>query len=135
LAAALRAAPAGETHRALLTFADIKLKPGEAMAYDVFLNPPTGVKLDHNHGSFVGTLALFGLEHAHAKRHHPGGSSDTLDITAVTRGLENADSDSIRVQIAPAPLLKESKKTGERLVRPRDATLSVGSVKITLVKT
>ena len=133
LKTALRAVPASETRRALLTFSDIKLMPGEAMAYDVFLNPSTQAKLDHNNPSFAGTLALFGLEHAHAKKHHAGGASDTLDITEVARALE-ADPDSIQVQIAPAPLLRESRKTGERLVRPRDATLSVGSVIISLVK-
>jgi Common central domain of tyrosinase len=133
LTASLRAASlSGEAPRVLLTFSDLKQKPGEAMAYDVFLNPPKG-KFDRNHRSFAGTLALFGLEHAHAKKHHAGGASDTLDITEIVRGLE-ADPDSIEVKIAPAPLLKESKKAGERLVRPREATLSVGSVEITVLK-
>jgi hypothetical protein len=134
LTAALRAASLpGEGRRVLLTFSDIKLKPGEAMAYDVFLNPPTEGKLDRNHRSFAGTLALFGLEHAHAKRPHAGGASDTLDITELVRGLE-VGPNSIQVKVVPAPLLKESRKTGQRLVRPRDATLSVGSVEITMLE-
>jgi hypothetical protein len=133
LTAALRAAPPGEKRRLLLTFSDIKLRPGGAMAYDVFINPPAEGKLDRNHRSFAGTLALFGLKHAHAKRHHAGGPSDTLDITELVRGLE-ADPDSIQVNVIPAPLLKETEKKGERLVRPRDATLSVGSIKLTMLR-
>lgn len=67
------------THRVLLQFDDIRYEKSNGVYYEVYINPPAGLKLDIHSPAYVGNLALFGLkpqakggQHSSRARSSPG---------------------------------------------------------------
>ena len=71
--------------------------------YEVYVNLPAGAAVTRRAPAFVGTIGLFGIEHAHRHSGHDAGSRQLLDISRAVRA--NPNGGAVTVEIRPFPLL------------------------------
>lgn len=109
-------AEAGEARgeSVVLELAGLAVEGAPSAGFDVYVNPPEGATPDRSSPSFVGTVAVFGLEHAHGD---PESSFQRFDITEALRSVDPG-AEAIRVAIVPFDLLQPVETGGEAVRRP-----------------
>ncbi|GAD57499.1 tyrosinase family protein [Limimaricola cinnabarinus] len=88
LAVTLDVADKSETDTVLVEISGIRIDAPLSMGYDVYLLDNPEVTADRSSPSYLGTLALFGLNH-HAVGSEHSGSTQTFDATAAMAALDD----------------------------------------------
>ena len=93
-------------HQVHLRFDDIRVDQTSGVYYEIYVNPPAGVKLDIHAPGYVGNLSLFGLK-PHAMAGRPAPAQDVFveyDISRLVGDAVARDPKGLTVVLVPRGL-------------------------------
>jgi Common central domain of tyrosinase/Protein of unknown function (DUF_B2219) len=102
--------------RVVLELAGLTVEGAPSAGFDIYVNAPEGQTLDRSSPAFVGTVAMFGLNHAHGASAR-GESFQRFDITEALAAAKTS-TDVIKVAIVPFDLLRPVETDQAPLRRP-----------------
>jgi Common central domain of tyrosinase len=102
--------------RVILELAGLTVEGAPSAGFDVYVNAPEGEILDRSSPAFVGTVAIFGLNHAHGSP-APGENFQRFDITEALAAADPG-ADAINVAVVPFDLLQPVETNRAPLRRP-----------------
>jgi tyrosinase len=114
----------------ILRLDDIRYEKSNGVYYEVYVNPPSGEKLDIHMQGYVGNLSLFGLRpHATAGQPQPPTKDIYVeyDISHLVREAMAANAKEFVVVLTPRGLFSPD---GEPLPVPEEPQGTIGSIRI-----
>jgi hypothetical protein len=112
------------SRRVLLELGDIGYEGVPSSGYEIYVNAPDNEPRDRSSPHFVGTIALFGLQHRHA------GGEETWQRFDITKALGKGEPKAIKVDVVAFDRLKS--EGGEPLRRPDP--LHIGRMRVLVVE-
>jgi hypothetical protein len=107
-----------------LELGDIGYEGVPSSGYEIYVNAPDNEPRDRSSPHFVGTIALFGLQHRHA------GGEETWQRFDITKALGKGEPKAIKVDVVAFDRLKS--EGGEPLRRPDP--LHIGRMRVLVVE-